>query len=68
MSSYVNCLGGTCPHMPFFIGGHMSGGGGGEMSYTHIYMYCYKCVSRLRAKKGPAPPPPPREFCRHTLS
>ena len=36
MSSYVNCLGGRCPHMPFFIGGHMSGGGGGggEMSYT----------------------------------
>ena len=33
MSSYVNCLGGRCPHMPFFIGGHMSGGGGG-MSYT----------------------------------
>ena len=29
MSSYVNCLGGRCPHMPFFIGGHMSGGGGG---------------------------------------
>ena len=29
MSSYVNCLGGRCPHMPFFIGGHMSGG---EMS------------------------------------
>ena len=27
MSSYVNCLGGRCPHMPFFIGGHMSGGG-----------------------------------------
>ena len=26
MSSYVNCLGGRCPHMPFFIGGHMSGG------------------------------------------
>ena len=22
-------LGGTCPHMPFFIGRHMSGGGGG---------------------------------------
>ena len=34
MSSYVNCLGGRCLHMPFFIGGHMSGGGGGEMSYT----------------------------------
>ena len=32
MSSYFNCLGGRCPHMPFFIGGHMSGGG--EMSYT----------------------------------
>ena len=30
MSSYVNCLGGRCPHMPFFIGGHMSGGGGGK--------------------------------------
>ena len=29
MSSYVNCLVGRCPHMPFFIGGHMSGGGGG---------------------------------------
>ena len=29
MSSYVNCLGGRCPHMPFLIGGHMSGGGGG---------------------------------------
>ena len=28
MSSYVNCFGGRCPHMPFFIGGHMSGGGG----------------------------------------
>ena len=28
MSSYVNCLGGRCPHMPFFIGGHMLGGGG----------------------------------------
>ena len=31
MSSYVNCLGGggggRYPHMPFFIGGHMSGGG-----------------------------------------
>ena len=26
MSSYFNCLGGRCPHMPFFIGGHMSGG------------------------------------------
>ena len=26
MSSYVNCLGGRCPHMPFFIGGHMSRG------------------------------------------
>ena len=26
MSSYVNCLGGRCPHMPLFIGGHMSGG------------------------------------------
>ena len=26
MSSYVNCLGGRCPHMPFFIGGHMFGG------------------------------------------
>ena len=26
-SSSVNCLGGRCPHMPFFIGGHMSGGG-----------------------------------------
>ena len=26
MSSYVNFLGGRCPHMPFFIGGHMSGG------------------------------------------
>ena len=26
MSSYVNCFGGRCPHMPFFIGGHMSGG------------------------------------------
>ena len=29
MSSYVNCLGDRCPHMPFFIGrggGHMSGG------------------------------------------
>ena len=25
MSSYVNCLGGRCPHMPFFIGRHMSG-------------------------------------------
>ena len=24
---------GRCPHMPFFIGGHMSGGEGG-MSYT----------------------------------
>ena len=27
--SYVNCLGGgggRCPHMPFFIGGHISGG------------------------------------------
>ena len=36
MSSYVNCLGGRCPHMPFFIGGYMSGGGGGGgMSYTH---------------------------------
>ena len=33
MSSYVNCLGGRGPHMPLFIGGHMSGGGGG-MSYT----------------------------------
>ena len=22
-------LGGRCPHMPFFIGGQMSGGGGG---------------------------------------
>ena len=28
MSSYVNCLGGRCPHMTFFIGGHMSVGGG----------------------------------------
>ena len=27
--------GGRCPHMPFFIGGHMSGGGGG-MSYTPL--------------------------------
>ena len=38
MSSCVNGLGGRCPHMPFFIGGHMSGGGGGggEMSYTLI--------------------------------
>ena len=28
MSSYVNCLGGRCPHMPFFIGGgaHVRGG------------------------------------------
>ena len=26
MSSYVIFLGGRCPHMPFFIGGHMSGG------------------------------------------
>ena len=37
MSSYVNCLGGRCPHMPFFIGGHMSGGGGAVMSYTHLF-------------------------------
>ena len=29
LSSPVNCLGGRCPHMPFFIGGQMSGGGGG---------------------------------------
>ena len=36
MSSYVNCLGGRCPHMPFFIGGHMSGGGGDVLhSYYH---------------------------------
>ena len=26
LSSPVNCLGGRCPHMPFFIGGQMSGG------------------------------------------
>ena len=31
MSSYVNFLGGRCPHMQFSIGGHMSGG---KMSYT----------------------------------
>ena len=39
MSSYVNCLGGRCPHMPFFIGGHMSGGGENVLvrkcSYLH---------------------------------
>ena len=34
MSSYVNCLGGRCPHMPFFIGGHMSGGGGGNVLHS----------------------------------
>ena len=35
MSSCVNCLGGKCPHMPFFIGGGTCpGGGGGGMSYT----------------------------------
>ena len=28
LSSPVNCLGGRYPHMPFFIGGQMSGGGG----------------------------------------
>ena len=27
MSSYVNCLGGRCPHMPFFIGSTCPGGG-----------------------------------------
>ena len=26
LSSPANCLGGRCPHMPFFIGGQMSGG------------------------------------------
>ena len=37
MSSHVNCLGGRCPHMPFFIGGHISvGGGGGGKSYTFL--------------------------------
>ena len=36
MSSYVNCLGGRYPHMPFYIGGHMSGGGGGGMSYIQL--------------------------------
>ena len=35
MSAYVNCLGGRCPHMPFFIGGHMSGGGGGGGNVLH---------------------------------
>ena len=41
MSSYFTCLGGRCPHMPFIIGGHMSGGGGGEgeMSYTPLRYY-----------------------------
>ena len=29
LSSPVNCLGGRCPHMPFFIGG--GGGGGGDV-------------------------------------
>ena len=42
MSSYVNFLGGRCPHMPFFIGGTCPGGGGGEcptlIRYTYIYL------------------------------
>ena len=36
MSSYVNFLGGRCPHMPFFIGGHMSGG----ENVLHSLLYC----------------------------
>ena len=57
MSSYVNFLGGRCPHMPFFIGGHMSGGGGGggggwggEMSYTLLHLLRKMHLKMLSAK------------------
>ena len=45
MSSYVNCLGGRCPHMPFFIGGHMSGGWGG--CPTHFWLMTVSVVIKL---------------------
>ena len=52
MSSYVNCLEGRCPHMPFFIGGHMSAGGGGggcgDVLHSFVFLICVWHVSILR--------------------
>ena len=44
MSSYVNFLGGRCPHMPFFIGGHMSGGGGGGVECPTLVINVFKLI------------------------
>ena len=49
MSSYVNCLVGRCPHMPFFIGGHMSGGGGGGGGGGNVlHSYYYSLTIKTR--------------------
>ena len=50
MSSYVNCLGGRCPHMPFFIGGQMSGGENVLHSFSTENIEFRKSCTHIRSQ------------------